>query len=106
MRFGISATSLILPKNLRMRLRPTSVWAIVSTSLLITADRAPHTGRRVNRMTHCCNGQQQRTEKWDLLPIPTAAAGILGPRTDTTAPGRSPGPSLVSHVLAGRGPAR
>src|SRR3954453_20353539 len=34
MRFGISATSLILPKNFRMRLRPTSVLAIL-TSLLI-----------------------------------------------------------------------
>jgi hypothetical protein len=34
MRFGISATSLIEPKNFRTRLRPVNVCAIVSLSIL------------------------------------------------------------------------
>src|SRR5690348_1017335 len=47
MRFGISATSWILPKNLRTRLRPVNVSAIVASRFvrrIIAAARLP-TGR-------------------------------------------------------------
>src|SRR5215470_15115487 len=66
MRFGISATSLIVPKNFLTRLRPVNVCAIFSLSIrLHRAARAPllsaaihrdHQDRRLGRPVLCDSG--------------------------------------------------
>src|SRR6476619_656041 len=66
MRFGISATSLIVPKNFLTRLRPVNVCAIFSLSIrLHRAARAPlrtaaihrdHQDRRRGRPVLCDSG--------------------------------------------------
>src|SRR5450631_1598626 len=67
MRFGISATSLIVPKNLRTRLRPVNVCAIgCSLDSIVAAARAPlltaaihrdHRDRRRGRPFLCDSGR-------------------------------------------------
>src|ERR1700736_827440 len=50
MRFGISATSSIFPKNLRTRLRPVNVCAIVASLLPPTAHRGGGVFRRTSKV--------------------------------------------------------
>src|ERR1700674_4178606 len=78
MRFGISATSSIFPKNLRTRLRPVNVCAIVASFFL----RPPRMGggvlQRVQnaRAGRCSRGGQgiysALRHAEIVMPIPTA----------------------------------
>src|SRR5581483_4501018 len=97
MRFGISATSLIVPKNFLTRLRPVNVCAIVSLSIRFRrAVRAPlrtaaihpdHRDRRRNRPVLCDSGLA-RTAAHYISPWPQhgPTTSLLSGTSGTFAP--------------------
>src|SRR5260221_251997 len=89
MRFGISATSWIFPKNLRTRLRPVNVCAISSLALSILSETAG-AGSRLNPIA-CTDGEDRFGAE-----SPATGSNLETPVRRTPAPG---GQDLRSAVL-------
>src|SRR5580700_9156788 len=106
MRFGISATSSIFPKDLRTRLRPVNVCAIVASFFL----RPPRMGGGVFRRAKCRpeDGQGGGIDPTNFMP-PLVATPVRnegrhdgtrerGPGTRMQSPGRRRAPAMSGEA--------
>src|SRR5690349_17615458 len=96
MRFGISATSWIFPKNLRMRLRPANVLAILDLApqpRLTERPRFLRAGSAVRRPQPSATSHRVQ----DPYPQPERLKPLDGERPQS----QSPGPLLLTRVTAG-----
>src|SRR5690348_13399083 len=92
MRFGISATSLIEPKNFRTRLRPVNVCAIVSLSILYVDGKRGRLSERPHPIATIRTGVgAARFYVIRVEPEPPHSSQLIGPDTRPGSPAETSG---------------